>query len=240
MDRQASRSKPPLSLADPTTRVLLALTFVTGIVDAVSFLGLGQVFAAMQTGNVIFLGFGIAGTAGSPLADPIIGLAAFIAGGGIAAMVLGRRRRRGPDLRLAMTIEVLLLGAVAIATAISKPSEGTLFAFALIAALSLAMGLRNTLARQFGGTNLATTVLNLTLTAVSSPSSVSIAGSNDLAIRGSALLAILIGALTGALLLKVSLSLPIAVAALITLTALFAHASLEPGPAADHSRSQPK
>jgi uncharacterized membrane protein YoaK (UPF0700 family) len=220
--------------------MLLALTFVTGIIDAVSFLGLGQVFAAMQTGNVIFLGFGIAGTAGSPVTDPIIGLTAFIAGSGIAAVALSHSRRRGPHLGPAMAIEVLLLGGVAIATAISEPSRGTLFAFSLIAVLSLAMGLRNTLARQLGGTTLATTVLNLTLTAVSSPSSVSIATGSDLAVRGSALLAILAGALTGALLLKVSLSLPLAIAAAITLTTLFIHASPAFGDAANHSRSQPK
>jgi uncharacterized membrane protein YoaK (UPF0700 family) len=50
------------------TRALLALTFVTGIVDAVSFLGLGQVIAAMQTGNVVFLELGIAGSDGAPVA----------------------------------------------------------------------------------------------------------------------------------------------------------------------------
>lgn len=66
MERQISHSQPPVSLADPTTRVLLALTFVTGIVDAVSFLG----------------------------------LAAFIAGGSIAAVALSRRRRRGPGPKL--------------------------------------------------------------------------------------------------------------------------------------------
>ena len=56
------------------TQVLLALTFVTGTVDAVSFLGLGQVFAGMQTGNVVFLGFGIAGAAGAAVAMPLISL----------------------------------------------------------------------------------------------------------------------------------------------------------------------
>ena len=72
------------------TRTLLVLTFVTGIVDAVSFLGLGQVFAAMQTGNVIFLGLGIAGTAGAP----VVSLVAFVAGGGLAALLARRHPPR--------------------------------------------------------------------------------------------------------------------------------------------------
>ncbi len=54
-------------MLSPLTRTLLVLTFVTGILDAVSFIALGQVFAAMQTGNVIFLGLGIGGAPGAPL-----------------------------------------------------------------------------------------------------------------------------------------------------------------------------
>jgi uncharacterized membrane protein YoaK (UPF0700 family) len=96
--------------------MLLALTFVTGIVDAVSFLGLGQVFAAMQIGNVIFLGFGIAGTAGSPAADPIVGLTAFVLGGTLAAVTLRRGKRRGPNLALANATEVLPIAVAALIT----------------------------------------------------------------------------------------------------------------------------
>jgi hypothetical protein len=44
--------------------LLLTLTVVTGLVDATSFLKLGHVFVANMTGNVVFLGFGIAGADG--------------------------------------------------------------------------------------------------------------------------------------------------------------------------------
>ena len=36
---------------------LLGLTAVTGVVDAASYLGLGHVFTANMTGNVVFLAF---------------------------------------------------------------------------------------------------------------------------------------------------------------------------------------
>ena len=36
---------------------------VTGIVDAISFLGLGHIFTANMTGNVVFLGFAARGCA---------------------------------------------------------------------------------------------------------------------------------------------------------------------------------
>ena len=49
------------SINHPLTRTLLALTFTTGLVDGVSYLGLGHVFTANMTGNIVLLGFGIAG-----------------------------------------------------------------------------------------------------------------------------------------------------------------------------------
>ncbi len=44
--------------------VLVGLTAVTGLVDAVSYLALGHVFTANMTGNVVFLGFALAGAPG--------------------------------------------------------------------------------------------------------------------------------------------------------------------------------
>ena len=52
------------AIGDPLPRSLVALTLATGLVDAVSFLGLGQVFVANQTGNVVFLAFALAGASG--------------------------------------------------------------------------------------------------------------------------------------------------------------------------------
>ena len=47
---------------------LAALTVVSGFVDAVSFLGLGHVFTANMTGNVVLLGFAAAGAPGFSVA----------------------------------------------------------------------------------------------------------------------------------------------------------------------------
>ncbi len=214
------------------TRTLLVLTFVTGIVDATSFLGLGQVFAAMQTGNVIFLGLGVAGAAGAPVVAPLIALVAFVGGGGLGAL-LGRCQAAGPGrvLLAALAIEVALLAGAAILSTAVDVSPGALFAYVTIALLSLAMGLRNTVVRGFAGPNLATTVLNLTLTALTSPAPLSVASGSDLGQRAAAFVAILAGAATGALLLKTSLALPLATAAAITLAAGLAHLRARPGPA---------
>src|SRR5215218_2159050 len=57
---------------------VLALTFTTGIVDAVSHLGLGHVFPRLQTGNVVVLGFAVTGTEGFTVAPPAVCLGSFL------------------------------------------------------------------------------------------------------------------------------------------------------------------
>jgi uncharacterized membrane protein YoaK (UPF0700 family) len=200
------------------TRTLLVLTFVTGIVDAVAFLGLGQVFAAMQTGNVIFLGFGVAGAGDAAVVAPLIALTAFVLGGAAAALAarLGPPHSSG-ELGVALAVEVLLLAGATVTAAAIDVETGAASAYVLIALLSLAMGMRNTVVRGVAGPNLATTVLNLTVTALASPTPLAVASGSDLAQRAAAFAAILAGAATGALLLKSSLVLPIATAAAITL-----------------------
>jgi hypothetical protein len=45
---------------------LMVLTFITGLVDAVSYIGFGRVFVANMTGNVVLLGFAAAGVSAYP------------------------------------------------------------------------------------------------------------------------------------------------------------------------------
>src|ERR1700683_4381311 len=86
------------SLRHPLTRALLLLTLTTGLVDASSYLGLGHVFSANMTGNIVLLGFGLAGAGGLPVVAPIVSLLAFLlcagAGGPAAGRRGGQRARR--------------------------------------------------------------------------------------------------------------------------------------------------
>src|SRR5881275_3069934 len=64
----------------PLPPLLLALTVVTGLVDAFSYLVLGHVFVANMTGNVVFLGFALAGAAGFSISALLSALGAFCLG----------------------------------------------------------------------------------------------------------------------------------------------------------------
>ena len=60
--------------------VLLILTLTSGLIDAVSYLGLGHVFTANMTGNIVLLGFGLAGAGGLPVLAPVVSLLSFLVG----------------------------------------------------------------------------------------------------------------------------------------------------------------
>ncbi len=143
---------------------------VSGLIDAVAYLGLGRVFTANMTGNVVVLGFAAAGAPGFSVPYTATSLACFLLGavaGGRAAARFGRgsRRRRA---RLALAAEAALVGTCA-AVAFARPgAAGT--RYALIALTALAMGLRNATVRKLGVPDLTTTVLTMTLTALASES----------------------------------------------------------------------
>ena len=110
------RSQKVTSLRHPLALTLLSLTFTTGVVDAVSYLGLGHVFTANMTGNVVLLGFGLAGAGHLPVLAPIVSLAAFLAGAAVAGRIATHMKRPdSPSLTLALALEIALVAAVAVA-----------------------------------------------------------------------------------------------------------------------------
>jgi uncharacterized membrane protein YoaK (UPF0700 family) len=212
------------SILDPLTRTLLALTFTTGIVDGVSYLGLGRVFTANMTGNVVLLGFGIAGSGGLPVLAPIVSLAAFLCGAGLggrlAARLAGRHNRH---VAAALAIEVVLIGAAAIFAALVTVRVGGASAVAVIAALALAMGTRTATVRRIGVPDLSTVVLTLTLTALAAESRPAGGSGKGTTRRSTAVISMLAGAVTGALLVRTSVALALAVAAVFALLAGLAY-----------------
>jgi uncharacterized membrane protein YoaK (UPF0700 family) len=195
----------------------LVLSFTTGLVDAVCYLGLGRVFTANMTGNVVFLGFGIAGSGGLPVVAPLVSLGAFLlgaGGGGVLASRLGDRHTR--HFGCALAIEASLIAAAAVVAAAADVRPNAFSAETVIALLALAMGVRNATVRRIAVPDLTTTVLTMTLTGLAADSRLFGGTGKGSARRTAAVLAMLIGALAGALLLKSSLVLPLVVAVALT------------------------
>lgn len=213
LSQQAARS-----VNHPLTRALLALTFTTGLVDGVSYLGLGHVFTANMTGNVVLLGFGLAGGTGLPVLAPIVSLLAFLLGAAAGGALAARLSDRHPlHIGVALAIEVGLLTVAAVFAAAVKLHAGRLSADTVIAILALAMGVRNATVRKLAVPDLTTTVLTLTLTGLAADSRLAGGTGRGTVRRTSAVVTMLAGALVGALELKASIVLPLATAAALAL-----------------------
>jgi uncharacterized membrane protein YoaK (UPF0700 family) len=147
--------------------MLLALTFTTGLVDAVSILALGRVFVANMTGNVVFIGFALAGAPGFALAPSLAALAGFLLGARAGGGIIRRRPdHRGRLLRDVVAVELALVATSAVITAVAPVPLGTVVVVAVAAFLAVAMGLQNTMARHLAVPDLTTTVLTMTLTGI--------------------------------------------------------------------------
>jgi len=171
--------------------------FTAGVFDAVAFLGLDKVFVANMTGNVVLLGL-------STVSDqlnfdgPFVALLAFLAG----AFCAGRLRRGSGDplvhFRRTLLIESALL-VPAIVLAIGYDGE-QLPRLLILAAMGAAMGARNETMREIGQPEIVTTAQTLRIATIAGELARG-RGVDEVARRRiAAVLALLGGAVVGAVL----------------------------------------
>jgi uncharacterized membrane protein YoaK (UPF0700 family) len=189
--------------------MMVALTFLTGVVDAASYLKLGHVFVANMTGNVVFLGFALAGAGGLSIPASLVALGSFLAGALAGGWIGGRTPdQRARMLRSASAAQAALIAvALIVALAASEPRDSGV-RYALLVSLALAMGIQNAAAQRLAIPELTTTVLTKTLTGLASEARVVGGTGSQAGRRLVAVAAMLLGALTGGL-----LALHVAVAA---------------------------
>lgn len=216
---------------DSLVVALIALTFTTGLIDAVSYLGLGSVFTANMTGNVVLLGFAVVGVPGLSVTRSLIAMGGFLVGaacGGRLGTVMASATRRRWLLSVAVT-EAGLIFAAALASLgfdIDSATPANRL-YAVIILTALAMGLRNATVRRLAVPDLTTTVLTLTLTGFAADLSFA-GGNNPRSLRRIfSVVAMFCGAAIGAILLPYGLALPLVVAGVGVLGATVACACTE-------------
>jgi len=205
---------------------LTVLTVVSGMVDAVSYLGLGHVFTANMTGNVVLLGFAAAGAPGFSIPASLTSLGSFLVGAVAAGRVTAHVASRRHWLLIAMAIEGLFAGAASIVSAFHSGAVGSGSArYTIIAVLAFAMGVRNSTIRRLAVPDITTTVLTMTLTGLASDSSLAGGSNPQLGRRSSAIAAMLVGAIVGAVLyLHTGATWPLAAVAVVVLIATVVYA----------------
>jgi uncharacterized membrane protein YoaK (UPF0700 family) len=212
---------PPTNSARVLYGSLYCLTFVTGLVDAGSWVAMGHVFTANMTGNIVFLGFAFGGVPGLSIGRSSSALGFALLGGFLAGKLdsLLGAQRRNIWLAAALGIETLfLLGAMTVSWYF-EARRGQIISAALygtIALTALGMGVRNGTVRRLAVPELTTTVLTLTIAALAFDFSLTPGNNPRWRRRVGSVLMMLSGAFVGVQLLKHSLALLLGVSAVLT------------------------
>ena len=175
VDRAAPHATPALLAV--RDRLLVTLAFASGIYEAICFLSFGKVFTAFQTGNIVFLGVGAAGT--RPPAGPnpiavIVSLAAFAAGAVVAVLILkafnGDEEVADRDIfevwprRVSITLGLALIvqvGFLAVWVAVAAPRSGAVIDI-LVGMSGFAMGMQMNAIRSLHVPGISTTAVTAT------------------------------------------------------------------------------
>lgn len=142
--------------------LLIALTVAAGVVDAVSFLGLGQVFITNMTGNLVLLGI----AAGQGSSGNVVRLAVALGSFLVGVFATGRATRRNPGaevwplgVRFALAAVLLLEAGFCVTWATTEGQPGPMLELALTAVLGLAMGTQSAAVRTLAPSGLSTTFM---------------------------------------------------------------------------------
>jgi uncharacterized membrane protein YoaK (UPF0700 family) len=198
--------------------MLVVLTFVTGLLDAVTYLALGHVFAANQTGNVIVLGFALVGAGQISVSASLASFAAFVTGAAFSGWTTPRLQRVTRDwARVMLTLEAALLGIAAVLSALrSSPVSPAI----LVGIIAFSMGMRNVTLQHLGLGSVSTTVVTSTLANLAG---IGLVGRrwHEVRPRLGAVVAMVVGAACGAVLLQFGSLVVLGLAAVLTVLMSF-------------------
>lgn len=146
--------------------LLVVLTVASGVIDALSFLGLGQVFTANMTGNLVLLGISAARGTAVSVAGPATAVGGFLLG----VLAVDRPLRRTPAARLwplgfgvALGIVLILETGVSVAWVLTGGAPQWPIQPILVATLGAAMGIQTTAVRALSVSGVTTTFVTGTL-----------------------------------------------------------------------------
>jgi uncharacterized membrane protein YoaK (UPF0700 family) len=154
----------PFPIEHRFTAGLLLLTVSTGVIDADSYLALDHVFTGNMTGNVLFIGFAVAGVAGIPFFNNSIALLGFVTGTIIGGRIVGRGHPKTLPRVSALTLAAGGLLALALATTwtvLGKLDQPVLLVLTFL--LACVMGSQVSAVKPIGNSDVTTIVVTNTL-----------------------------------------------------------------------------
>jgi uncharacterized membrane protein YoaK (UPF0700 family) len=191
----------------PIVLLTYILTFTSGLIDSVTVLGLGNIFASLMTGNFVFIGLRLGGAQDFSVLRSGLAILAFAVGAAVGGR-LAKSLKGGPLRRWLLPTAVIEAVLMAVAAGIAHVYIGSMAedelapsVLMVIALTSLAMGVRTTTITRLALPDLKTTVMTLTLTGLAADSRFGGHKSQNAVRRLASVLLLVSGAAVGALLL---------------------------------------
>jgi len=198
--------------------LMLALTFSTGVVDAVGYLGYDRIFTGNMTGNVVVLGMALTGAEGLPVLRPALALLLFIVGAALGGRLLPSTKGVWTRATSGLFFVVGLgLVATSVFAAFSDAHTSSVAGTITTSAVAALMGMQAAAARRLGVADVTTVVVTSTIVGLASDSKLAGGDSDKWVRRFLAVLLILLGALVGAASLHVNHWLGIVLAAVLVM-----------------------
>jgi uncharacterized membrane protein YoaK (UPF0700 family) len=148
--------------------LLVVLTVASGAIDAISYFGLGKIFSAFMTGNLVFLGFGLAKIK-EPILPIVLALSMFAVGSYLGLRVATQRSHEAGwwPARMSMLLALVVIAEAAFSAvwSLTAGHASADIADVLLVLFSLAMGIQTAAVRSLGVQGVFTTAGTFTLVA---------------------------------------------------------------------------
>jgi uncharacterized membrane protein YoaK (UPF0700 family) len=160
------------------TMIAVALTFGSGATDVASFTRLGGVFTSVMTGNIVLGGLAVAQRSLSLAGHTAVSIAGYIVGVAAGTWIAhGFKTASPPDeedrasvlpahVNWTLFAELILLAGLTVGWEVTGASPAGWAQFCLLAVTSAAMGMQAAAVKEMGLTDVSTTFLTGTLTAL--------------------------------------------------------------------------
>jgi len=150
--------------------LMVALTFVTGMTDAIGLVRLGGGRTSVKTGNMVFLGTAVGRHSISIAGHVGLAFTAYAVGAMVGARIAGRALQDGrlwpSSVTRALVTELCAFAVFSVCWEVVGGRPGTSLGLCLLATNALALGVQSSAVLRLGISGLSTTYLTGTLTAI--------------------------------------------------------------------------
>lgn len=144
------------SVQMPVKLLVALLTIGTGAIDAIVILNIGDAFASVMTGNLVFAGLAVGTWSGDTFSHVLAAVAGYVIAGGVASFASARLRREAEHeiwparVTILLSAQAIVLVGVAIWWFVARGEMSYVNGLAVLAVSAGAMGIQSAAVKGIG------------------------------------------------------------------------------------------